>query len=229
MLHDTLFVLLGHRSDALDSAMLSDADKKALAPFVKLGALYASISLFVRQKQASSSSLYVSALCIGIECYLNAYRAAIVDLEDQCLRDPTLALTDLLHTLRDYAQVLPTMHGVVQRIQADDICGGAVLTAVFEASRSGYPTVQMEMQRLQQHCHKIFYNHIFAWVAYGSLSDDHDEFFIRRSDSAEPVLHPPDIPSYVPAQLGTVILFVGAAVQVRGYASYVFVACSCKF
>jgi gamma-tubulin complex component 4 len=248
--HEVLLALLGHPGNIIveknetfvvsaDISFLSVAEKETINRIVWLGYQYRQLVVFTEQQCFASqrgsarAGLYCRALCAGIEERISAYRQAISDVEQDILYDPDTNLSHIHCAVSEHIQTIPAMSALVTNIEKHAVTGGAILDELHRCASSGFPVIKACFERLHHHCHKVMYNHILAWVMYGTLNDRYNEFFVRSEQNGQAgftgslgigveddnqsrySLDLAQLPSiYFPTQLAEVILFIGNAVQV---------------
>jgi Gamma tubulin complex component N-terminal len=139
--------------------------------------------------RSRAKGLYVRALCEGLDEVLSQYRAAVLDIEQDVMKDAVQYPLSRMHfALRDYLLIMAPLNELIGDIAATSathaLHGGHILKLVHRRSQVGIPEVRECMQRLLFHCHKVLFNQISAWVVNGLIVDPYREFFITQVRSS---------------------------------------------
>lgn len=195
------------------------------------------------QSPKSSSSAYLRSLANGIADVLSVYRSAVLRVEQNFLSDPAPVLASVTQNLNKFEILLPPLHALIQEVDHKSLKGGRLLDLLYTKCHCGVPELQMCMQRLLWHGHQVMYRQLAAWMVYGLLQDQHEEFFIGRlhergkHPEGEPAIEKAGVshanvdtdladwhtgfcvvlemlPQYISMQVAESILFVGKAVRI---------------
>jgi gamma-tubulin complex component 4 len=247
-----------------EGATFLHASERALVErVVRVGAAYAAVASFVRVCARENArddvvdgvadaadagdagalahvrGLYVRALCGGLDELLDGYRQRVSQLEQAALTDPTITLASCEHYLDDFGVVLPNVAALCATVQrTPSMSGGALLNALHEATLTGAPVLRTCFERLLFHCHKVFFDMMQSWMAYGKLYDPHGEFFVAlqvdeaASDEtlwlSKHAIVPANIPQYLTSKMASAVLFVGKAMQVLRHAEAARFGVACE-
>ncbi|KAK1937538.1 hypothetical protein X943_002684 [Babesia divergens] len=132
---------------------------------------------------------YVSALCSGIEEYLESYRSTLVTVEKVVLADPVLPLSTLSLLLTEHKETLDGLIHIVDsyttllaRKQAEDGCtsirADEVLAMLQDTTCND--NIKAIYNKLYNKCLATFQMQLKAWICQGQLVDSHNEFMIGR-------------------------------------------------
>jgi gamma-tubulin complex component 4 len=94
--------------------------------------------------------------------------------------------------LRDYAALLPPLHGLAATLARRHAGGAALLTLLAtRCASAGAPPLAAAYARLAWHARHAAFAQLTAWCVHGALSDAHGEFFIvPTAAAAAPVAAP---------------------------------------
>lgn len=198
-----------------DLDFLSFSEREAINGLVDLGYYYCVLEQFVDQnlrfgvaalafkdkdqtestdkgepseEHITVAGLYVRAMCVGLDEILHAYRACLLQVEQEILEDTSalFPLSKLRYLLREYITILPPLASLVSELQMRStdavtvIHGGQLLNYLHRRSLCGISAVQQCMRRLVHHVVSVLSNQLSSWVVHGVLTDPYDEFFIQK-------------------------------------------------
>lgn len=262
MLHEILLGLVGHTGHVIvvktnprgetegfevasDVDFLSPSEKQTINQLCVAGYHFWLISEFVKlhtrstllESEGSSTSLYVRALCTGIDALLERYSTTILRLEQEIVTSPQYPVSKLHYELREFLLILPPVSNLVTRVKqsyqsGNGLRGGQLLSDIYQRSLNGFDPIRKVFQRLLFECNNVLLGQISSWLVHGLLSDPFCEFFVQRvkgNQSQEESLLLKDagateswnsqynlrlsmVPSYFPGSLANKILFIGRAV-----------------
>lgn len=203
MLREVLLALLGHTGDLVvvdgtttnaafklvDVPFLHPAEKQAISELVQLGAAYRyfgdalsrhqqSAASARRRASGSEPSVYAKALCTAIDSYCDEYRAAVLSIEGDVVRDRHVSLSHLRQALEDYLVVFPVLHDILQRVEQTKLRGGAIVDLLYRESSSGVPPVRAVVSVLLRACMRLMYRSLRLWLSQAVVNDATGEFFI---------------------------------------------------
>eukprot|EP00249_Psilotum_nudum_P007651 c20720_g1_i2 orf=155-2389(-) len=187
---------------APDLTFLQDSEREILEHLLHLGFYYRELERFSLQSRNLSwiafhygdsspkpekphPSVYRRALANGIAEVLAIYRSAVLKVEQNFLSDPVPVLATVTHGLNQFEVLLPPLHALILEVERDGLCGGCLLNLLHAKCHCGLPELQSCLQRLLWHGHQVMYQQLAAWMVYGLLQDQHEEFFIRRRNDGE--------------------------------------------
>lgn len=250
---------------APDLTFIQHSEREVLERLLRLGFFYRELDIFSVQSSnlgwiqspygcfehdyldikssRTLASVYTRALANGIAEVLAVYRSAVLKVEQDLLSDFTPVLSTVTQNLNKFEVLLPPLHALVQEVKHKNLRGGRLLDLLHTKCHCGVPELQNCMQRLLWHAHQVMYKQLAAWMVYGLLQDQHEEFFISRLQDAsrcsegENVKARPGVahgnadtdladwhsgfhvfldmlPQYIPMQVAESILFVGKAVKI---------------
>ena len=190
----------------------------ALRSLLPLASLYCALHEFVETRLTNRTSLYVAALCDAVSSELALYRAAVVAVEQDLIRDDKLPLVGIRERLMPFHHVFRALVAAIADVADSKLVGGQLLDRLFTGSLSGSPTIRSTFERLLARCHQVFYNQLISWVVYGRLPVGAPEFFVAAEASPAPpgavALNVAMLPSkYIPLRVAESILFIGKSVQ----------------
>lgn len=219
--HELLLALAGHVGGEIfverdgtfvmadDLPLLDRSERVAVSDLLPLGALYRDLNAFVERHlcgalAAGASGLYVRALCRGIDAELDAYRHALVVIEDACksaaadglgalaarARSSALAaeaevsaglsLMRMQHEMTEHRSTIPALHRLATIIDEEGLQGARVLEAVHaQASALARTPTGDCLRRLLRHCNATLLHQARGWMTHGVRFDPHAEFFIQ--------------------------------------------------
>ncbi|CAM9656754.1 unnamed protein product, partial [Choristocarpus tenellus] len=136
--------------------------------------------------ERSPEKLYVRALKQGVEELLDEYAERVAAVERDVMKDPTLTLTRVNASLREYQAVLPAMAEFCEAAFAKSsrrapMHPRPLLEMLYSRSQFGAPDVRCRFERLLWHCTQVLLNQIMSWVLHGLLVDPFSEFFIQQN------------------------------------------------
>eukprot|EP00054_Salpingoeca_dolichothecata_P027693 m.204292 g.204292 ORF g.204292 m.204292 type:complete len:466 (-) comp26023_c2_seq3:595-1992(-) len=229
MLHELLMALNGVAGDIfVDTGDTLEVDKAL--PFIHpseatllnrlcaIGWAYSRLNAFV---DLPSQGLYLRACKAGLEQILGQYRQLLVDFEQEILCDPKIPLSELQVRLEPYKTLFPAILRVAADVQSQHVQthGGQLLQHLHDRTASGVLSVQKTFLRLEHSCLDVLYRQLIAWMVYGSLLDQHQEFFIQTQEiqGAEDSWNEHQVslellPRFIPLRVASKILFVGKTV-----------------
>ncbi|XP_057828040.2 gamma-tubulin complex component 4 [Cryptomeria japonica] len=240
---------------APDLTFLQNSEREILERLLRLGFFYRELDRFavksrnlswitcanhdfqiqdpVVMKGKKRPSVYRRALANGISEVLSIYRSAVLQVEQNFLADPVPVLASVTQGLNKFEVLLPPLHSFILEVEREDVRGGRLLNLLHKKCHCGVPELQACMQRLLWHGHQVMYRQLAAWMVYGILQDQHEEFFISRQhggdsdavDKSTEDAHLADWhtgfhvslemkPDYIQMQVAESILFVGKAIRV---------------
>ena len=140
------------------------------------------------------------ALAVGVDELVTAYRARVLDLEQELLTGATLYGGALLSSfdsclpgrlppstaalgaaLTQESNLLPAVHGLIASVRREALAGGPLLCRLAErAQGAGDPQLGTAYTRLLWHVNVAVVRHMTSWMAHGELTDSCGEFFIGR-------------------------------------------------
>ncbi|CAM6075957.1 unnamed protein product [Sphagnum tenellum] len=236
---------------APDLSFLQHSEREVLDKLLRLGFYYRELNNFCLQSRnlswinssyphstdgsnAKQPSVYRRALANGIVEVLAVYRSAVLQVEQALMSDPVPVLASVTQGLYQFEGLLPPLHALIREVEREELRGGRLLNLLHAKCHCGVPELQACMQRLLWHGHQVMYRQLEAWMVYGLLQDQHQEFFVSRQQGAEGTAnneHPTEaahladwhsgfcvslemLPEYITLQVAESILFVGKALQV---------------
>ncbi|XP_062405971.1 gamma-tubulin complex component 4 [Sardina pilchardus] len=128
--------------------------------------------------------IYLRAFCTGLDSMLQPYRQALLDLEQEFLGDPHLAISHVNYMLDQFQLLFPSVMVVVETIKSQKIHGCQILEMVYKHSCGGLPPVRMALEKILAVCHGVMYKQLAAWMLHGLLLDQSEEFFVKQGPSA---------------------------------------------
>lgn len=175
----------------LHQGVVADACELAgVRTLLPLASCYCGLDEFSRLRWGGTDSLYRSALCEAVAGELAAYRAAVVAVEEDLLRDPHLPLVYVREKLLPFEPVFASVLAAVREVVEGGLVGGPLLARLHAGCLHGSPAVQQCFDRLLHRCHQVLYNQLVCWVVYGRLPPGSQECFIsERAERA--ALHSP--------------------------------------
>lgn len=209
MLHEILMALLGHTGSivmntggsfklAESMSILTNAEAELINKIVALGWHYLHLSNFVSLSTQTlglhedliediepSSTVYVRAFSYGVDELLKLYREHILAIEHEYLLERALTIPHIMYRLGIFFQLFPALSRCVADVMEQKLKGGQLLDLLYEMQQNGNPAVRRMFQRIVQHCLGVLYEQINAWVVYGIIIDETEEFFVQRIYSTD--------------------------------------------
>jgi len=264
MLHEILLGLVGHTGHVIiaktnprtgetegfevasDVEFLSPSEKQTINQLCVAGYHFWLISEFVKLHTRSTllelgdakTSLYVRALCTGIDSLLERYSTTILRLEQDIVTSPRYPVSKLHYELHEFLLIFPPVSNLVTRVKqsyqsGNGLRGGQLLSEIYQRSLNGFDPIRKVFQRLLFECNNVLLGQISSWLVHGLLPDPFCEFFVQRvkgnqsqedallkdasgtateSWNSQYNLRLSMVPSYFPSSLANKILFIGRAV-----------------
>eukprot|EP01028_Stygiella_incarcerata_P005405 TRINITY_DN2285_c0_g1_i2.p2 TRINITY_DN2285_c0_g1~~TRINITY_DN2285_c0_g1_i2.p2 ORF type:complete len:466 (-),score=135.08 TRINITY_DN2285_c0_g1_i2:1110-2507(-) len=131
------------------------------------------------------NSLYLPALCVGVDEFLESYRRQLVQVEEEFAHDALLSFPRLNHLLSSHFILLHSISNIVNAVRSQRMTGGKLLSFLQKRSLSGNPLEEKAMKRLLFHIRSVFFKQMVGWMVYGILTDPHKEFFIRDANDSK--------------------------------------------
>ncbi|XP_060567272.1 gamma-tubulin complex component 4-like [Ruditapes philippinarum] len=205
MLHEVLLALLGHTGGVIkdtgnglkiqsDLPFLSSSDEEQLNYLCRLGTHFSTLNTFIKKygtgpclppqgvKQEGLAGLYLKAFCSGLDKVLGSYRANILELETNLMKDPHLSVSHLVCQLQQYQLLLPALVSVVEQVTSHKAHGCYILDIIHRHSETGHPLVKDVLTRVLHVCHGVLFKHLCSWLLYGYVYDPYKEFFIQPNE-----------------------------------------------
>ncbi|CAL5227089.1 g9995 [Coccomyxa viridis] len=214
-------------------------DREGLNSLVALGFHFKVLQDYVEQETSllpgqRQSSLIRRAIATGLSELLDVYRAAILRMQQQLRRMPSVSMASLNFSLQEFKMLLPALHRMVYQAERDKLSGAQLLRMVHDKSSCGVPALQSCCQRLLWHCNQILLSHVRSWVVHGVLLGGREDFFIQTALPEQDISSaaPKDdeagavewqqgfkvardaLPPYISKDTAESILFIGKAVRV---------------
>lgn len=184
-----------------------------LQALLPLASQHCALQEFVDTQRGARASLYLAALCEGVDGELAGYRDLLVSLEQELLRDPLLPLAFLREKLLPYEHVFSAMAGTVGEVVGRRLMGGPLCEALYAGAANGAPAVRACFERLLHQCHQVFYNQLITWAVYARVPVGGGEFFISHA-GPEPALNIAMLPiRYFSLRTAEAVLYIGKAVK----------------
>lgn len=263
MLHEILLGLVGHTGHVIinktnprtgeiegfevasDVDFLSPSEKQTINQLCVAGYHFWLISEFVKlhtrstllEPSGSNTSLYVRALCTGIDSILDRYSTTMLRLEQDIVSSPQYPVSKLHYELHEFLLIFPPLSNLVTRVKqsfqsGNGLRGGQLLNDIYQRSINGFEPIRKVFQRLLFECNNVLLGQISSWLVHGLLADPFCEFFVQRvkgnqsqdasllkeaggateSWNSQYNLRLSMVPSYIPGALASKILFIGRAV-----------------
>ncbi|XP_069758610.1 gamma-tubulin complex component 4 isoform X3 [Narcine bancroftii] len=137
-----------------------------------------------QQGQAGLHGIYLHAFCTGLDSVLQPYRQSLLDLEQEFLADPHLAIAHVNYSLDQFQLLFPSVMAVVEQIKSQKIHGCQLLETVHKHSCAGLPPVRSALEKILAVCHGVMYKQLSTWMLHGLLLDKYEEFFIKQGPSS---------------------------------------------
>ncbi|KAK9868295.1 hypothetical protein WJX84_009043, partial [Apatococcus fuscideae] len=179
---------------ANDLTWVAPAERELMNEVAKLGFHCRELRKFcaweTRARMQNVGSPYCCAFAEGLSELLSVYQVALLQLQQHLLQEPEAPLAGLPFLLSEFQVLLPMLHQMTYKIQAQDLTGGSLLHLVAMQVQTGNPTLHSCLLRLQWHCHNALFKQLTAWMLHGLLIDPQQESFIQRQ---EPQQQPPGL------------------------------------
>ncbi|XP_053984864.1 gamma-tubulin complex component 4 [Hylaeus volcanicus] len=130
--------------------------------------------------QHIGQSLYLQALCEGMDEALEPFRKEIVDLENVVLNDSYTPLSLILCHVQKYICLFSVLNSIIKEIHTQKLHGCKLLQCLHQNVHTGIPEVKAALEKMACCVHRVFYKHITSWLLYGHLEDMYNEFFIKK-------------------------------------------------
>ncbi|CAL7948521.1 unnamed protein product [Xylocopa violacea] len=130
-------------------------------------------------------SLYLQALCEGMDQALEPFREEIVDLEGVVLRDSYTPLSLILCRIQKYICLFSVLNSIIREIRTQKIHGCKLLQCLHQNMHIGIPDVKSAIEKMSYCVHIVFYKHLTSWLLYGHLEDIYNEFFIQKISNGQ--------------------------------------------
>jgi gamma-tubulin complex component 4 len=223
--HELLLALAGHVGGEIFAEregtfaladglpLLDQSEQVAVNDLLPLGALYKDVNAFVERHLlgalgAGASGLYVRSLCTGMDAELDAYRDALLVLEDGCkaaaadalgarggarglgggAAEPAVGLSvaRMQHELTEYFWILPALRTLAVTVEEERVRGARVLELVHAhaAAHARTPTGE-SLRRVLRHCNATLLHQARGWMIRGVRFDPHAEFFVQPAAALE--------------------------------------------
>eukprot|EP00697_Spironema_sp_BW2_P001933 gnl/Spiro4/12596_TR6663_c0_g1_i1.p1 gnl/Spiro4/12596_TR6663_c0_g1~~gnl/Spiro4/12596_TR6663_c0_g1_i1.p1 ORF type:complete len:769 (-),score=221.58 gnl/Spiro4/12596_TR6663_c0_g1_i1:104-2410(-) len=208
MLHELLLALMGHTGSIFVEedgtvqlsphfTFVSGSERELANRLCRLGSVYKQLFRFVEKYRgfmcvrASHDSallgLYVRALALGVDEQLDIYRASVLQVEQEALRDASLPLLHIETAFHHHSAFLPLLLACVQRVRDQDLHGGQLLSCVHECTLTGVPYARDAFHRVLWHLLKVMYQQLISWMVHGVHEDPYAEFFIRPQSATSAI------------------------------------------
>jgi hypothetical protein len=93
------------------------------------------------------NSLYLPALCVGVDEFLESYRRQLVQAEEEFTHDALLSFPRLHHLLSSHFILLHSIANIVNAVKTQRMTGGKLLSFLQKRSLSGNPLEEKAMKR----------------------------------------------------------------------------------
>ncbi|KAJ7518689.1 hypothetical protein O6H91_20G003500 [Diphasiastrum complanatum] len=201
---------------APDLTFISSSEREVLERLLRLGFYYRELDRFTLHlrnlswigpfyvdalKNGSSisrsltrkPSIYQRSLANGIAEVLAIYRSAVLKVEQNILSDPVPVIAIVTKGLNQFDLILQPLYSIMSKVERQQLRGGQLLNLLHAKSHCGVPELQTCIQRLLWHAHQVMYSQLQAWMVYGLLQDQHEEFFINRCQDGDVERSPFDL------------------------------------
>ncbi len=175
--------------------LLTAGERDQINQLAPLGWYYLRLQAYADEfaiQWASASSdgcqMYRAALAQGVSDLLEEYRADIVFLEQIVLKEGPVPLSVVLLHVQKYLICMPPIYAMLQTIEKKNIRGCRILDHLARY-HSGVPVVMDVVQHMLVRVRNIFLKQCLGWMIYGTLEDQHGEFFIQRRSPSAPGNH----------------------------------------
>lgn len=158
---EVCYALLGYtgrvvieRDDGFELApglpLVCESEYKLVRRLVELGYFYSRLERYVSDKLyqgylSKKHSAYIRAFAMGLEESLTPYRARVLQLEQQLIRNPALSLPQLQIGFGEYELVLPALRRILEEIETSRLTGVALLDYLHDTSVGCAPTMRAYM------------------------------------------------------------------------------------
>ncbi|CAK0758510.1 hypothetical protein CVIRNUC_002625 [Coccomyxa viridis] len=180
------------------------------------------------------SSLIRRAVATGLSELLDVYRAAILRMQQQLRRMPSVSMASLNFSLQEFKVLLPALHRMMYQADRNKLSGSQLLRLLHDKAGCGVPALQSCCQRLLWHCNQTLLSHIRSWVVHGVLLGGGEDFFIQmaapeqdigaaapQNDAAGAIewqqgfmVAREALPPYISKDTADSVLFIGKAMRV---------------
>lgn len=173
------------------------SEAELLNKLCKLGSYYRKFRKFIDKYSADLSSVeiafgkdtvegsknlhgqYIHAFCAGVSSALRPYQSALVAIEKKVMDEPYTPLSYVYQGLENYFFIFPTLENLINTMEGKKYHGCRILDLLYEAANCGIPSVKEVMDKILHTCHGVLFKQLSAWMLYGLLLDEYQEFFIR--------------------------------------------------
>ncbi|GAA5805800.1 gamma-tubulin complex component protein [Helicostylum pulchrum] len=208
MLHELLFVLIGHSGDVFvpsplsnsttfaipsDFPLLHPAEREGLNRLGQLGWTYSQINQFIVTVKENKSrdkekphGAYILTLVTAIETTLNDYRQDILDMEKRILNKEddlgsnVVPLSLLTADLSRWETLLPALWKFIRLLQdnPERYHGCKLFDLLMDQAKTGVIEFRHQIEKMMIQLYNVLYRQLTAWMVDGQWTDPDNEFFI---------------------------------------------------
>ncbi|PVD20069.1 hypothetical protein C0Q70_20563 [Pomacea canaliculata] len=134
-----------------------------------------------QDSKSAPHGLYIQSFCCGLDQVLQDYRQALLDLEQEILRDPHLPVSHLQYKLQDFQLLFQALGAVLDQIITHRAHGCYLLDILHRNAVCGLPKVKDALERILHVCHGVMFKQLCSWMLHGLIPDPNQEFFIQHA------------------------------------------------